>query len=250
MHILISNDDGYTAPGLEALAASLSKFADVSVFAPEVNHSGASNSLTLTRPLIVREAPNGFVFVNGTPSDCVHIALTGVLQKRPDLVVSGINNGANMGDDTLYSGTVAAAAEAFLFGLPAIAFSLAERGWQNLDSAVAFATKIVQQQLASPIKSPILLNVNFPDRALEQINGIKVTRLGKRHPSQPVVRASTPYGDPVYWIGPAGDAHDASNGTDFDAVANGYVSMTPLRLDLTNHDQLASVTTWATALCS
>jgi len=248
MHILISNDDGYTAPGIEALAASLSKFADVTVFAPEVNHSGASNSLTLNRPLFVKEAANGFFYVNGTPSDCVHVALTGVLKQKPDLVVSGINNGANMGDDTLYSGTVAAATEAYLFGIPAIAFSLSGRAWFGLDQATEIAVRIVKQQIAQPIQAPVLLNVNIPSFAEGQIQGTKVTRLGKRHPSQPVVAAKTPYGESVYWIGPAGDAVDASEGTDFAAIAEGYVSLTPLRLDLTHYDQLPSISAWAQSL--
>jgi len=248
MHILISNDDGYTAPGIEALAASLSKFADVTVFAPEVNHSGASNSLTLNRPLFVKEAANGFFYVNGTPSDCVHVALTGVLKQKPDLVVSGINNGANMGDDTLYSGTVAAATEAYLFGIPAIAFSLSGRAWFGLDQATEIAVRIVKQQIAQPIQAPVLLNVNIPSFAEGQIKGTKVTRLGKRHPSQPVVAAKTPYGESVYWIGPAGDAVDASEGTDFAAIAEGYVSLTPLRLDLTHYDQLPSISAWAQSL--
>ena len=248
MHILISNDDGYTAPGIEALAASLSKFADVTVFAPEVNHSGASNSLTLNRPLFVKEAANGFFYVNGTPSDCVHVALTGVLKQKPDLVVSGINNGANMGDDTLYSGTIAAATEAYLFGIPAIAFSLSGRAWFGLDQATEIAVRIVKQQIAQPIQAPVLLNVNIPSFAEGQIQGTKVTRLGKRHPSQPVVAAKTPYGESVYWIGPAGDAVDASEGTDFAAIAEGYVSLTPLRLDLTHYDQLPSISAWAQSL--
>jgi 5'-nucleotidase len=249
MHILISNDDGYNAPGLEALVASLKQLADVSVVAPEVNHSGASNSLTLSRPLMVREASNGFFFVNGTPSDCVHVALTGLLGKKPDLVVSGINNGANMGDDTLYSGTVAAATEAYLFGIPAIAFSLVGRGWAHLDSAVQSATQIVARQISHPIPAPVLLNVNFPSLAAGEVKGLRVTRLGKRHPSQPVVKASNPSGEVVYWIGPAGDAQDASEGTDFGAVAEGFISVTPLSLDLTNQAQLGAVSDWSLPLC-
>jgi 5'-nucleotidase len=249
MHILISNDDGYNAPGLEALVASLKQLADVSVVAPEVNHSGASNSLTLSRPLMVREASNGFFFVNGTPSDCVHVALTGLLGKKPDLVVSGINNGANMGDDTLYSGTVAAATEAYLFGIPAIAFSLVGRGWAHLDSAVQAATQIVARQISHPIPAPVLLNVNFPSLAAAEVKGLRVTRLGKRHPSQPVVKATNPSGEVVYWIGPAGDAQDASEGTDFGAVAEGFISVTPLSLDLTNQAQLGAVSDWSLPLC-
>ncbi len=250
MHILVSNDDGYNAPGLEALVSVLRDLADITVVAPEVNHSGASNSLTLSRPLAVRQAPNGFTFVNGTPSDCVHVALTGLLDRRPDLVVSGINNGANMGDDTLYSGTVAAAAEGHLFGIPSIAFSLVSKGWSNLDAAAAQVRNIVARQLNNPLGGAALLNVNFPDLAVHQIKGTLATRLGKRHPSQPVVRSSTPYGETVYWIGPAGAANDATQGTDFDAIAQGFVSITPLRLDLTKHTQLADVATWVEPLCN
>jgi 5'-nucleotidase len=250
MHILVSNDDGYNARGLEALVESLRDLAEITVVAPEVNHSGASNSLTLSRPLAVRHAPNGFIYVNGTPSDCVHVALTGLLDRRPDLVVSGINNGANMGDDTLYSGTVAAAAEGFLFGIPSLAFSLVAKGWSNLDGAVAAARQLVAHQLSQPITRPVLLNVNFPDLAAPLIKGMRCTRLGKRHPSQPVVRSATPYGETVYWIGPAGAARDASEGTDFDAIEQGYVSVTPLRLDLTHHDQLASISDWMAPLCN
>ncbi len=249
MHILVSNDDGYTAPGLEALVVSLRTIAEVTVVAPEVNHSGASNSLTLTRPLAVRHASNGFIYVNGTPSDCVHVALTGLLDRRPDLVVSGINNGANMGDDTLYSGTVAAASEGYLFGISAIAFSLVSRSWSNLEAAVAQAQRLVVRQLAQPVLGPVLLNVNFPDLPVTQVKGFKATRLGKRHPSQPVVRLATPYGETVYWIGPAGAANDASAGTDFDAIATGFVSVTPLRLDLTEHAQLGQMSDWVSPLC-
>jgi 5'-nucleotidase len=250
MRILLSNDDGYHAPGLEALVDALRGLADITVVAPEVNHSGASNSLTLSRPLAVRQAPNGFTYVNGTPSDCVHVALTGLLDRRPDLVVSGINNGANMGDDTLYSGTVAAASEGDLFGIPSIAFSLVAKGWSNLEAAAVMARKIVEQQLKHPLSGPTLLNVNFPDLSLDQNKGMIATRLGKRHPSQPVVRSSTPYGETVYWIGPAGAANDATEGTDFDAINKGYVSITPLRLDLTQHTQLLDVAKWVDPLCN
>ena len=250
MHILVSNDDGYNAPGLEALVESLRSIADITVVAPEINHSGASNSLTLSRPLSVRHATNGFIYINGTPSDCVHVALTGLLDRRPDLVVSGINNGANLGDDTLYSGTVAAAAEGFLFGIPSIAFSLVERGWNHLDASVAYAHKIVEHQLLHPHANPMLLNVNFPNLPTREIKGILPTRLGKRHHSQPVVKSATPYGEPVYWIGSAGEVRDATGGTDFDAVKQGYVSVTPLRLDLTHHDQIAQISGWIDPLCS
>ena len=250
MHILVSNDDGYNARGLEALVEALRDLAEITVVAPEVNHSGASNSLTLTRPLAVRHAPNGFIYVNGTPSDCVHIAMTGLLGIRPDLVVSGINNGANMGDDTLYSGTVAAAAEGYLFGVPSIAFSLVDKGWGHLKTAVDSARRLVAHQLANPAGGPLLLNVNVPNLPPDQLRGVRATRLGKRHPSQPVVPATTPYGETVYWIGPAGLANDASTGTDFDAIEQGYVSVTPLRLDLTDQARLGQLAGWVGALCA
>ncbi|HEX7749388.1 MAG TPA: 5'/3'-nucleotidase SurE [Bordetella sp.] len=245
MRILVSNDDGYNAPGIEALARALSGLGEITVVAPETNHSGASNSLTLNRPLSVRTAANGFYYVNGTPSDCVHVALTGgLIPDRPDLVVSGINNGANLGEDTLYSGTVAAASEGYLFGIPSIAFSLAEKGWAHIEDAARAARQIVERQLANPLGA-VLLNVNIPSRRFEDLGGYAVTRLGKRHPSEPVVRSTTPYGDTVYWIGPVGPVFDAGPGTDFHAVAQGSVALTPLRLDLTQHEQLDSVRDWA-----
>ena len=248
MHILVSNDDGYTAPGIEALVHALRDLAEISVVAPEVNHSGASNSLTLSRPLAVRKAPNGFTYVNGTPSDCVHVALTGLLDRRPDLIVSGINNGANLGDDTLYSGTVAAAAEGYLFGIPSIAFSLVSKAWSNLDAAAQQARAIVAHQLTQPLTGATLLNVNIPDLPLNKMLGIHATRLGKRHPSQPVIPTTTPSGETVYWIGPSGAAQDDSEGTDFYALQRGYVSVTPLRLDLTQQTQVSQVAQWVTLL--
>ncbi|MDQ2149350.1 5'/3'-nucleotidase SurE [Alcaligenaceae bacterium C4P045] len=250
MQILVSNDDGYTAPGLDALVDALRDLGALTVVAPESNHSGASNSLTLNRPLTVREAHNGYFCVNGTPSDCVHVALTALMKTRPALVVSGINNGANMGDDTLYSGTVAAATEGYLFGIPAIAFSLEEKGWAHIEAAAQMARKVVQRQLAVPLRAPVLLNVNIPNRPLDRMQGMRVTRLGKRHPSEPVVKTTTPYGDTVYWIGKAGLASDATEGTDFHAVGQGAVSITPLRLDLTHQAQMAEVGRWAEPLCA
>jgi 5'-nucleotidase len=246
MRILVSNDDGYSAPGLEALVDALKGHADLTIVAPEVNHSGASNSLTLSRPLSVRQAKNGFHVVNGTHSDCVHIALTGLLGFRPDLVISGINNGANMGDDTIYSGTVAAAVEGHLFGIPSIAFSLVSKGWKHLDAAAQISRDIVLRYIAAPLESKILLNVNIPSLPLSEIKGTKVTRLGKRHASQPVIPALNPTGDTVYWIGPAGEAQDASDGTDFSAILEGYVTVTPLRMDLTHDQQLGRVGQWLT----
>jgi 5'-nucleotidase len=237
MKILVSNDDGYLAPGLIALADALRPIADIVVVAPDSNRSGSSNSLTLDRPLSVYRADNGFYFVNGTPSDCVHIALTGVLTDRPDLVVSGINQGQNMGDDTLYSGTVAAATEGFLFGIPSIAFSQVEKGWVNIESAARVARDFVERRLHM-LTEPYLLNINIPNLAFEHIRGIKATRLGKRHESEAVIKTRDPHGREIFWIGPAGGAKDAGDGTDFHAVANGYVSVTPLRIDLTHASQL------------
>lgn len=238
MRILLANDDGYLAPGLHALYAGLRRLGEVTVVAPEQNASAASNALTLNRPLSVLEADNGFLYVNGTPSDCVHIALTGLLDFRPDLVVSGVNNGANLGDDTIYSGTVAAATEGYLFGLPALAVSLVHKGWAHLDTAVDLAVGVAEHILRSPPPSPVLYNLNVPNVAREQLRGMQVTRLGKRHPSQPVVMQRNPRNEPVYWIGSAGDALDDQPGTDFHAIAQGYAALTPLQLDLTHHGLL------------
>jgi 5'-nucleotidase len=244
VRILVSNDDGYLAPGLQALADVARRFGEITVVAPEQNHSGASNSLTLARPLSVNRAANGYFFVNGTPTDCVHIALTGLLDHRPDLVVSGINNGQNMGDDTLYSGTVAAAMEGHLFGIPSIAFSLVDKGWTHLDAAAQWVARVLERYAAAPLPAPLLLNVNLPNRPATEVRGIAVTRLGKRHPSEPVVRAHNPRGEPIYWIGAAGGAKDAGPGTDFHATADGWVSVTPLQIDLTHDEQLPAIAGW------
>jgi 5'-nucleotidase len=244
MRILLSNDDGYLAPGLAALYAALQPLGEIAVVAPEQNCSGASNSLTLWRPLSVYTGANGFRYVNGTPTDCVHIALTGLLEFRPDIVVSGINNGQNMGEDTLYSGTIAAATEGFLFGVPACAFSQAERGWAYLEDAARVAHDIVAHYLRTPLPGAPLLNVNIPNRPYAELQNWRVTRLGKRHPSQPVVRQSSPHGEPIYWVGLPGEILDASAGTDFHAVAQGAVSITPLQLDLTDTQALPLVREW------
>ncbi len=245
MRILIANDDGYLAPGLAALVKACEGLGELDVVAPEQNASGTSNSLTLHRPLSVFTASNGYRYVNGTPSDCVHLALTGVLGHRPDLVVSGINNGANMGDDTLYSGTVAAAMEGYLFGIPAIAFSQADRGWGELDAAAAVARSVIEEVLSRPpVRAPWLLNVNIPNRADAAQLPRVVTRLGRRHASEPLIRQASPRGDTMYWIGPAGDAREAGPGTDFHATANGQVSITPLQVDLTEHSTLADWSAW------
>jgi 5'-nucleotidase len=246
MRILIANDDGYLAPGLAALVKACEGLGHLDVVAPEQNASGTSNSLTLNRPLSVFTASNGFRYINGTPSDCVHLALTGLLGERPDLVVSGINNGANMGDDTLYSGTVAAAMEGYLFGIPAIAFSQVEKGWAELEAASKVARRVIQQALANrPSETPWLLNVNIPNRPDADQLPIQITRLGRRHASEPVIRQTSPRGDAMYWIGPAGDAREAGAGTDFYATTHGQVSITPLQVDLTEHASLPRWRDWA-----
>lgn len=240
MKILLSNDDGYQAPGIVALHRALQQVADVEVVAPEHNNSAKSNALTLNAPLYVHEAANGFRYVNGTPADCVHIALTGLLGYRPDLVVSGINNGANMGDDTIYSGTVGAAMEGYLFGIPAIAFSQVEKGWGELEAAAQKAADMVRQMLALKLvgQTPWLLNVNIPNLPLQALRGIKLCRLGRRHAAERVITQVSPRGETMYWIGGAGAALDDSEGTDFHATALGHVSVTPLKVDLTDHQNL------------
>jgi 5'-nucleotidase len=246
MKILVANDDGYLAAGIQALAKVCRSLGEVAVIAPEQNASGTSNSLSLHRPLSVFQSPDGVRYVNGTPSDCVHVALSGLLDWRPDLVVSGINNGANMGDDTLYSGTVAAAMEGFLFGIPALAFSLVDKGWEHLDAAAAVAGQVIQQAVAQAgLATPWLLNVNIPNRADAASLPWRTTRLGKRHASEPVITQLNPRGEPIYWIGAAGQARDAAEGTDFHATENGCVSITPLQVDLTDHARLA---VWRTRL--
>lgn len=240
MKILISNDDGYQAPGIVALYEALKDVAEVEVVAPEHNNSAKSNALTLHSPLYVHRAANGFRYVNGTPADCVHIALTGLLGYRPDLVVSGINNGANMGDDTIYSGTVGAAMEGYLFGIPAIAFSQTEKGWKHLDAAAARARQLVAEMLAQRMvgAQPWLLNVNIPCLPREQLKPAKVCRLGRRHAAEPVITQTSPRGDTMYWIGAAGPAMDDSEGTDFHATSQGHVAVTPLKVDLSDHERL------------
>jgi 5'-nucleotidase len=247
MKILICNDDGYQAPGIVALYEALKTVADVEVVAPEINNSAKSNALTLHSPLYVHTAANGFRFVNGTPADCVHIALTGLLGYRPDLVVSGINNGANMGDDTIYSGTVGAAMEGYLFGIPALAFSQTEKGWAHIEVAARRASELVMQLAASmellhegqrPAQAPWLLNVNIPNLPDEQIKGVKVARLGRRHAAERVITQTSPRGETMYWIGSAGPAKDEGEGTDFHAAQQGFMAITPLQVDLTDHERL------------
>lgn len=244
MRILISNDDGYSSPGIDALAQALEPHGEITVIAPESDRSGASNSLTLDRPLRLKKARNGFGYVNGTPTDCVHLAITGMLSQRPDIVVSGINDGANLGEDTIYSGTVAAAMEGCMLGLGGIAFSLVRKGHEHLESAARMAGEIVARLAPSLIAQPMLLNVNIPNLPYAQFKGIQVTRLGRRHMAEKTLRAQNPQGDTVYWIGPAGALKDAGPGTDFHAVENGWVSITPLDVDLTAQNQLDKVRSW------
>ena len=247
MRILISNDDGYFSPGIAALAAALSGLGTVTVVAPERDRSGASNSLTLDRPLSVRKAANGFFFVNGTPTDCVHLAVTGLLDHLPDVVVSGINHGANMGDDTIYSGTVAAATEGYLLGIPSIAVSLLNKAGNHFDTAAQVAYDLVERFARIPPPAATLLNVNVPDVDRPSLRGMRVTRLGKRHKAEPVIKADNPRGDTVYWIGAAGEAADAGEGTDFHAVSINYVSITPLQMDLTDAPRMQAIDGWLKA---
>jgi len=246
--LLISNDDGVLAPGLLALHDALAQIPDndVMVVAPERNHSGASNSLTLEQPLRQQRLANGFTAVNGTPTDCVHLALNELCASTPKLVVSGINAGANMGDDVLYSGTVAAAMEGRFLGLPAVAVSL--NGQQHYESAAVYAKQIVEGLLANALPQHQVLNINVPDLPLADIKGIKVTRLGKRHKAELIEKAQDPRGREIFWIGPPGEIADAGEGTDFHAVQQGYVSVTPLKVDLTAFEQLSVVDTWLTKI--
>jgi len=244
MRILISNDDGYFSPGIAALAQALSNVADVMVVAPERDRSGASNSLTLDRPLTLRRATNGFYYVDGTPSDCVHLAVTGIFETLPEMVISGVNYGANMGDDTIYSGTVAAATEGYLLGVPSLAISLASRDASDFSAAAQVAVDFVHRFMRQPFREPVLLNVNVPNLPYERLGPPCVTRLGRRHKAEPVVRGTTPRGDTVYWVGPAGGVADAGEGTDFYAVANGRISVTPLQIDLTHTGQTGLVASW------
>jgi len=247
MRILLSNDDGYFAPGLAVLAETLSTFANITVVAPERDRSGASNSLTLDRPLILRQSHNGFYYVNGTPTDCVHLAVTGMLDELPDMVISGINHGANMGDDTIYSGTVAAATEGFLLGIPSIAVSLVSASKGNYVTAAKVVADLVKRYQKSAFPEPILMNVNVPDIPYEELKGMETTRLGKRHRAEAVVKSENPRGQIVYWIGAAGAAQDAGEGTDFNAISHDRVSLTPLQMDLTQFTQLSAMKHWLEA---
>lgn len=244
MKILVSNDDGYLATGINVLTAALEQVADVVVIAPDRNRSAASNSLTLSTPLRVSEfGPNRYK-VDGTPSDCVHLALTGLLDYEPDLVVSGINHGANLGDDVIYSGTVAAAMEGRFLGLPTIAVSLVGRKLQHFDTAAAVAAELVQKIERAPLASDVVLNVNVPNVSADDLAGVRATRLGFRHKSEQILKDTDPYGQPIYWVGPAGAGQDAGEGTDFFAIEEGFASVTPLKVDLTRHDAIEDLSIW------
>ncbi|BCG62961.1 MAG: 5'-nucleotidase [Methyloprofundus sp.] len=244
MHILLSNDDGYLAPGLIALAGGLQGFADISVVAPDKNRSAASNSLTLEMPLRAEKMDNGYIKVDGTPTDCVHLAITGLLKTEPDMVFAGINHGANLGDDVLYSGTVAAATEGRFLGLPAVAISMVSSDPQHFDTGVMVARVILQRLLDQPLDKDIILNVNVPDLSWADIKGFQSVRLGQRHKAEPVIRSQDPRGREIFWVGPPGTEQDAGPGTDFYAVSQGYVSVTPLQLDLTRYDALDALKGW------
>ena len=244
MHILVSNDDGYLAEGLNALANALSEHAKVSVVAPDRNRSAASNSLTLEMPLRAYVADNGFIKVDGTPTDCVHLAITGFLDHEPDMVFAGINHGSNLGDDVLYSGTVAAATEGRFLGLPAIAISLVGGNPIHFETAAQVAVTLLKQLVKKPLPKDTILNVNVPDVAIKDLKGFQATRLGQRHKSEPVIKSNDPRGRVIYWVGPPGTEQDSGPGTDFHAINEGYVSVTPLQIDLTRYESLEALATW------
>ncbi|MEW8624404.1 MAG: 5'/3'-nucleotidase SurE [Candidatus Thiodiazotropha sp.] len=244
MNILLSNDDGYQATGLMMLAEQLSEVGNIVVVAPDQDRSGASNSLTLVNPLRARTMENGFIRVDGTPTDCVHLAITGLLDQEPDLVVSGINAGPNMGDDVLYSGTVAAATEGRFLGLPAVAISMNSHNPQHFETGAQVAEILVRRLIEAPLSENVILNVNVPDIPYSELQGIVSTRLGHRHKAEPVIKSQDPRGKTIYWVGPAGAEQDAGPGTDFHAVRQGYVSVTPLHVDLTRHSALPILDEW------
>jgi len=248
MKILLSNDDGYRAPGLQVLASELARIGELSVVAPDRDRSGASNSLTLDVPIRAERLDNGFIRVNGTPTDCVHLAITGLLDEEPDVVVAGINHGANLGDDVIYSGTVAAATEGRFLGLPALAVSIDSHEPHHLETAAAVAGKLIRGLRDGTLAASTILNINVPDLPLSELRGIRATRLGHRHKAEPVEQICDPRGRPMFWVGPAGPEQDAGEGTDFHAVRSGYVSVTPLKVDLTRHESIEPLGQWLGAL--
>jgi 5'-nucleotidase len=248
MHILLSNDDGVYAQGLTILGAKLRELAQIDIVAPDRNRSGASNSLTLNAPMRTRTLDTRIISVEGTPTDCVHLAITGLLKQQPDMVISGINEGANLGDDVLYSGTVAAAIEGRFLGFPAIAISLVGDRCQHYDTAATVASHLVKHVYRYKLPAYTILNVNVPDVPYEELQGWEVTRLGKRHRAEPVIEQKDPRGHVVYWVGPAGSAADAGPGTDFHAIHSNKVSITPLQVDLTQYSAFDALATWVNGL--
>ncbi len=245
MRILISNDDGYQAPGIRCLAEALAAIAKITVVAPDRDRSGASNSLTLSNPIRAYNHDDGYISVDGTPTDCVHLAITGLLEDEPDMVISGINAGANLGDDVLYSGTVAAAMEGRFLGLPAMAVSLVSGEQPRyFETAARVVVRLLERLGSDPLPADTILNINVPDLPWDEIHGFAATRLGHRHKSEPVVRMQDPRGQPIYWVGPAGSEQDAGPGTDFHAVRHGFVSVTPIHTDLTRHQSIDTLAGW------
>lgn len=244
MKILLSNDDGYLAPGLRCLADAISDLADITIVAPDRNRSGSSNSLTLDMPLRVHQAEPGIFYVEGTPTDCVHLAITGMLTEEPDMVISGINDGANLGDDVLYSGTVAAAMEGRFLGLPTMAISLVCDDTRQFETAGRVARELLQKLIEQPLPADTILNVNVPDTDYAHLGGMVATRLGHRHRAEPVIRSHDPKGREIYWVGPVGAGFDAGPGTDFHAISERQVSVTPLHVDLTRHAGLDALGAW------
>jgi 5'-nucleotidase len=244
MRFLLSNDDGYQAPGLGVLADTLKAFGEVTVVAPDRDRSGASNSLTLSRPLRINKASKGFYYVDGTPTDCVHLGITGVMRHEPDMVIAGINRGPNLGDDILYSGTVAAAMEGRFLGYPAVAVSFGSFQMKHLSTAARVVRRIVSGMISNPLPADTILNINIPDVRYDGLKGFRATRLGYRHKSEPAIKSHDPNGEPIYWVGPPGAEQDAGKGTDFDALRNHAVSVTPLKVDLTRKETLTGLGQW------
>ena len=248
MRILVSNDDGVLAPGIHILSNALKQLGDIEVMAPDRNRSGASNSLSLLQPLRVRKLENTYHSVDGTPTDCVHLALTGYFEQTFDMVVSGINEGSNLGDDVLYSGTVAAAMEGCNLGLPSIAVSLTSRQCVHYETAAQIVSQLLEKLHYQPLPANTLLNVNVPDRPLNEIKGIEITRLGTRHNAERIQRQTDPRQQPIFWIGQPGREHEAGPGTDFFAIERGYVSVTPLHLDMTHYAVFDQLSSWANGI--
>jgi len=244
MHFLLSNDDGIHAIGLKLLADALAQLGKITVVAPNRNRSASSNSLTLDRPIRAQELSENWFSVDGTPTDCVHLAITGLIKDEPNIVVSGMNAGANLGDDVIYSGTVAAAMEGRFLGLPAVAISIASFQPSYLEDAAQVSYEMISKLASTQLPNDVIINVNIPDLPSNEIKGIQTTRLGNRHKAEPVIRSKDPRGKPIYWVGAAGPEQDSGPGTDFHAIKNGYVSVSPMHLDLTHYKAMQDVADW------